>query len=105
MVKRDQGGGRFRRGGGFVFPVGDEPCDEAWTGFQSHNPERGSGYVLLFRELHNRQRERTVPLHFVDGEPLAWHDLLSGERWRGTGGLTCGMDPAPAFRWLRYESA
>lgn len=87
----------------FVFPIGDEPCDEAWTGFQCHNPETGKGYVLVFRELHNRESERTMPLHFVGDTPLAWHDVLSGETWEGTGALTCRLEQAPGFRWLRYQ--
>ena len=83
--------------------IGGEPCDESWTGFQCHDPETGSGYVLIFREVRNHEREWTVPLYFVGDSQLAWLDVLNGESWSGAGALTCRLEPAPAFRWLRYE--
>ncbi|MBN1558192.1 MAG: hypothetical protein JW951_08605 [Lentisphaerae bacterium] len=89
----------------YVFPIGDEPCDEAWTGFQCHDPETGSGYVLLFRELRNREAQHTVALHFIGGRNLAWHDVLGGQHWKAGAPLECAIDRAPGFRWFRYEPA
>jgi hypothetical protein len=37
---------------GTVFPIGDEPNGFSWTGFQSHDAAKGTGYVVALRELH-----------------------------------------------------
>lgn len=35
---------------GHIFPIGDMPDGTTWTGFQSHNPNTGGGYLIAFRE-------------------------------------------------------
>jgi alpha-galactosidase len=35
---------------GHIFPIGDMPDGTTWTGFQSHSPDTGCGYLLVFRE-------------------------------------------------------
>jgi hypothetical protein len=91
---------------GYVFPIGEEPCGAAWTGFQCHNPETGGGYVLVFRELNAPDAETELPLHLVGNQPLAWTDVLSGEEWydeETTGSVGCRLEESPGFRWLRYQ--
>jgi len=35
---------------GCIMPIGVEPNGRSWTGLQSHNVEKGTGYCLFFRE-------------------------------------------------------
>ncbi len=35
---------------GHIWPLGDMPDGTAWTGFQSHDPKTGSGYLIVYRE-------------------------------------------------------
>lgn len=93
---------------GFAFPIGDEPCDAAWTGFQLHNPDTGTGYVLVFRELDAPQNRKALPMHLVDDVRLAWEDVLNGSTWTDEaprGAVECTIEVAPGFRWLRYHPA
>lgn len=92
---------------GLVFPVGDEPDDHRWTGFQSHDPQSRSGHLLLFREVHNSEPETSVQLRFLSNTTLQVHDVTSGDR------TSVPVDPdgrarftltSPAsFRWLQYQ--
>ena len=92
---------------GFVYPVGDEPNDRRWTGFQCHLAEKGAGYLTVFREIANRSRTRKLPLRFVAGRTLRLRDLMSGEEWEAPasrkGAVRFEIDKAPGFRFLRYE--
>ncbi len=90
---------------GFVFPIGDEPCDESWTGFQIHDSATGEGYVLVFRELHASRDQRELPLMFLENQSLDWEDILSGEKWtdKNAGVLNCRISEVPGFSWLRYK--
>ena len=38
---------------GYIFPIGDEPSGQSWTGFQSE--KEGRGYLLIYREDHLSQ--------------------------------------------------
>ncbi|MFP4028819.1 MAG: hypothetical protein ACLFWL_13600 [Candidatus Brocadiia bacterium] len=91
---------------GYVFPIGDEPCDGAWTGFQCHDPETQEGYVVVFRELKNGQSCATMPLYLTEENSVVWQDVMSGEEWqdqKGNGALACSVEDAPGFRWLQYR--
>lgn len=92
---------------GHVFPIGEEPCGAAWTGFQCHDPETGNGYVMVFRELSAPGAETDLALHFVENQSLAWKDVLSGEQWSDeeatTGSVRCRVEKSPGFRWLLYR--
>ena len=87
----------------FVFPIGEEPCDAAWTGFQIHDPETGNGYLILFRELHAESGEYALTPLFLNPETTAWHELSGAEPPQREGkALRFRIDPAPGFRWYRY---
>jgi hypothetical protein len=90
---------------GYVFPIGDEPCDAAWTGFQLHDPANDAGYVLVFRELEAEATEQEIDLHFPNDNRTLWQDVLSGEVWTAEDGrsIRCRIASAPGFRWLRYK--
>jgi len=99
---------RDRIGEGYVYPVGDEPCDAAWTGFQCHRHEEESGYVLVFRELYAGDEEAKVGLHFLQNTELEWTDVLSGETWRASadaaGAVQFALEHPASFRWLSYRA-
>jgi len=43
---------------GQIFPIGQEPSGESWTGFQSIQKNKERGYLLIFRELNERPRAK-----------------------------------------------
>ena len=49
----------------FVFPIGDEPDNKSWSGFQSVSEDAKSGYLTIFRELKNTQTVQSLKLHFI----------------------------------------
>jgi len=92
---------------GFVFPIGDEPNDASWTGFQNHDPNTGCGFLLVFRELHNPDARVELRLHFAGGRELELEDLVTGareiRRAAADGRVAFEMARAPGFRFLRYR--
>jgi hypothetical protein len=92
--------------GGYVFPVGDEPCDRAWCGFQCHSPEDDAGYLTVFREAHNKEQEARLALHFARRRTVALTDLRSGgttsQQAGPEGEIELRLDAAPAFGFYAY---
>jgi len=64
---------------GYVFPIGDEPDNKSWSGFQNVNPERNVGFITLFRQIENKEATRTIKLKFVQGQKLEFADLMNGD--------------------------
>jgi hypothetical protein len=99
---------RVEMSDGYVFPLGDKPDDAAWTGFQNFNPETGSGYITLFREINNTEEEKAVSLKFLKGKTLQFENLLTNEKQtvqtdeRGT--TIFKLDKPATFLFYRYES-
>ena len=65
---------------GYVFPIGDEPDNKSWTGFQNFNPETRSGYLTIFRELHNVEKEKDISILFFENKKIELQNLLTGEK-------------------------
>jgi len=73
---------------GHIFPLGDLPDGTTWTGFQSHNPKTGSGYLIVYREDNPEESHRfhpkflNVPTRFEsvtdDSPALTWEDPVDG---------------------------
>jgi hypothetical protein len=59
----------------YTFPIGDEPNNAGWSGFQTYDPARQSDYLILFRELHNQQPKRSLRLAFLAGKRITLTDL------------------------------
>jgi hypothetical protein len=93
---------------GYTFPIGEKPCDAAWTGFQNHDPASASGYVLLFRELNAPDATQSVRLRFLAGTRLRLTDLRSGAVQSvavpADGAVSFEIAQAPDFAFFRYES-
>ncbi len=69
----------------FVFPIGEEPDNAAWSGFQWVKPGAAIGYLLMFRERLNREAHREVALHFLKpGTVLNLENLRTGSSDRVT---------------------
>lgn len=43
---------------GYIFPIGEEPSGRSWTGFHSVNPNKKEGYMLIYRELNEREEAK-----------------------------------------------
>lgn len=94
-----------------VYPIGDEPDDRRWTGFQAHDEDDGSGYLLVFRERHCPHPQATMRLALAlalgRDKPLLLTDLLTGDRREPTPGDGGTLDvearTAPGFQFIRYE--
>jgi hypothetical protein len=63
-----------------TFPIGDLPDNASWSGFQMVGKQRNGGHLLLFRELHNAQPKRKVPLKFLAGKSITVQDLMSQKK-------------------------
>jgi len=92
---------------GYVFPIGDEPDNSSWTGFQNHDPETSAGYLTIFRELHATEYRRAIPLRFLAGKRIRLTDLRNKKtrtlRVPADGKVRFEISPAPGFLFLRYE--
>jgi hypothetical protein len=93
---------------GYVFPIGSMPDNQSWTGLQNHNPDTGKGYLLIFRELKNKEPRATVPLNFVNsGSSLKLGNVLGDKAGNAVlndkGKLECEIPKAPGFLFLKYE--
>ncbi len=94
---------------GFVFPIGNEPDDYQWAGFQCHDPATGTGYLLVFRELYNEQPTMDLRLPFVAGHSLETTDVLTGQTSPlavdPDGQARFALDEPGTFAWLAYDLA
>lgn len=93
---------------GYVFPIGNEPDNFSWTGFQNHNPKSGSGYLTIFRERLNRSPTGEFQLRFVKASSLRITNLSTNESETIPVGLEGVVEftipEAPGFLFLQYEA-
>jgi hypothetical protein len=61
----------------YVYPIGDEPNNETWAGFQAYKQGSKVGYVNLFREINNQEPEKYVSLKFLAGKNIIFTDLMT----------------------------
>lgn len=66
---------------GYVFPIGEEPDNSSWTGFESIlDGNAQGGYFLLFRERLNTEPRQALRVRFAKpGERLRIENLRTGE--------------------------
>jgi len=92
---------------GIVYPVGDEPSDASWTGFQAHDDAADAGYLMIFRELHAPDAQQAIRLHHLAGCELDLHHLLTDEtsiaRLSDSGKLTLNIPDPADYRFLAYR--
>lgn len=91
---------------GYVFPIGDEPDNKSWSGFQNVNPDSNIGFITLFRQIENQESSKTIPLKFVGGKTLTLTDLMSGEKKTvkvpADGAVSFEIGEATGFRFYAY---
>lgn len=89
-----------------TFPIGDQPDNSNWAGFQMVSRQRAGGYLLLFRELHNAEASRSVKLKFLTGRTLEIEDLERGEKRAvqvaQDGSVSFTIDRPADYRFLKY---
>ncbi|MFS4466500.1 hypothetical protein [Maribacter sp. 2210JD10-5] len=91
----------------YVFPIGEEPNNASWTGFQIHHPDKKTGYLMVFRELHNKEESKDLALKFLDGKRIQLTDLekdgASREVTVENGNLSIEIPKTPSYSFLKYE--
>jgi hypothetical protein len=64
----------------YTFPIGDKPDNQSWSGFQMMNEDdKNSNYILLFRELHNTQARKSIPLKLLSGKKIRISNIETGK--------------------------
>lgn len=88
-----------------VEPIGDEPCNAAWTGFIARAGTEG--LLMVFRELHNADPNAGIVVPDLAGSGVRIEDLLDGSAAEVPvsmdGRLPLSIPAAPGFRFLRYR--
>ncbi len=92
----------------YTFPIGDKPDNESWSGFQMINSkEGGSGYILLFRELHNSQSHKDIQLKFLQGKAIKITDTENNrsfiEKASSEGKVNFKIDAPASYLFLKYS--
>jgi hypothetical protein len=89
-----------------TYPIGDLPDNASWSGFQMTSTQRHGGYLLIFRELHNEQPQRALPLKFLAGKAITLEDLLGGGRRQirvpADGSIEFEIQRPADYRFYRY---
>jgi len=92
---------------GCVFPIGNEPADNTWTGFQCHLPAKNAGYLAIFREAFNGEAEGTLRLKFLAGKKIQLtdlrHDTQRTVELAADAQVAFSSPKVPNFGFYRYE--
>ncbi len=91
----------------FVFPIGEEPDNKSWPGFQFYNSDQKSGYITIFRELNNKENKKDICLKFLTGKKIKLTNLQTGKMFNAQvskeGNITFKIDKPADFRFYKYE--
>ncbi|VGO15657.1 hypothetical protein PDESU_04242 [Pontiella desulfatans] len=92
----------------FVFAIGDEPDNAAWSGFQWLAPGSDEGYLLIFRERENQERSKQVNLRGVDaGVPIRVVNLRTGKAGSlpvdASGAVNLEINDPADFLFMKYK--
>ena len=63
----------------YIFPIGNEPNNASWTGFQAYNPKSKSGYLTLFREINNKVSSKKIQLKFIKNQIITFSNLMTNK--------------------------
>ncbi len=91
----------------YTFPVGDKPDNQSWSGFQMINDdEKGNNYILLFRELHNINSNKSVQLKFLAGKTVTFKNLENSESFTqkvsNSGNIDFYIKDQAGFLFMEY---
>jgi len=91
----------------YVFPIGEEPDNKSWTGFQFFNSDKNIGYITIFRELNNKENKKDIRLNFPAGKKIKLTDLQTGKvlnsKISKEGIVAFKIDKPADFRFYKYE--
>jgi len=91
----------------YVYPVGNEPNNETWSGFQAVYPNKKVGYLTLFRELNNKEASKQIQLLFLHEKALKITDLMTGKAFiiktDKDGKATFEIQKNGDFKMFKYE--
>lgn len=91
---------------GYVFPIGEEPDNKSWSGFQNHNPDSRTGYLTILRQLHNQQKQNAIALKFLAGKKIKITNLQTQTsrtvKVPVNGKVNFTIDNAPGYLFLKY---
>lgn len=90
----------------YVFPIGDEPNNTSWTGFQVYHPEKKTGYLMVFRELHNNEISAELELKFIQNKKVQITNLENNQSETiecNNGKVKISIVNPAGYRFLKYE--
>jgi hypothetical protein len=91
----------------YTFPIGDEPCDAAYTGFINYKNGNKTGYLYLFRELLNTENEHDFQLDWLKNKDIELTNILTNEKIKtrvdANGKLKIGIAQAADFRIYKFD--
>ena len=91
----------------YVFPIGESPSNAGWSGFQTYNPDMKEHYLMIYRELHSTEIQKTIQLKFLKGKTLEFTDLLSGKKTMQKvttdGKVKFTIEKNPDYRFYKYQ--
>ena len=91
---------------GHIFPIGNRPSGYSWTGFQSHNPSKDKGFIIIYREYNDEAAFRIKPL-FMEGSNVEFRSLsdesenIVVNNYNGEG-IEFNLDKQNSFRLYEY---
>jgi len=92
---------------GFVFPIGQKPDNQSWTGFQCYRPGSKSGYLTIFRELNNTESQKAISINSFSAKKIRLTNLRTNEMKEldvsDSGDVIFKIDKPADFRFFRYE--
>ncbi|WP_126246183.1 alpha-amylase family protein [Chitinophaga rhizosphaerae] len=92
----------------YTFPIGQQPDNNSWSGFQMVSEEGvKDNYLLLFREMNNKEATKRIQLKFIAGKTIKVMNLRTGENFRkkvdSEGGIEFIITNPADFLMLKYE--
>jgi hypothetical protein len=92
---------------GYVYPIGDEPSNLSWTGFQNVSDDNMQGYLLIFRERLNLDNSRKIALKFLSGRYVELKNLKTGNidklAINKEGTVDFFIDKSGDYRFYKYN--
>ncbi|MCF8714689.1 hypothetical protein JM658_07585 [Joostella atrarenae] len=91
----------------YVFPIGNKPNNASWTGFQIYHPDKKTGYLMVFRELHNSEESKEINVKFLEGKKIRLIDLEQSKSNSkiitvSNNKLKLEINKTPGYRFFRY---
>ena len=91
----------------YVFPIGEEPTNDNWAGFQWYHPEKSTGYLLLFREINNDELSKRIQLRFLKEKNISFTNVMNEKSWNNkidsSGKIKLSIEDPGSFIFLKMN--